>query len=167
MSHPEDASESDDLEPLKIKAKGGFGAAALQAALALGVIAFATHIFVDQLNGLALRLHLAPYWIALWLSPMATELPETLNAIIWVRQGKPALALANISGAMMIQACVPAALGIGFTPWLFDRTLILSGLITVAAVLYLWIIFTRAKADARWVGLVGLFYGVFAWLALT
>ena len=98
---------------------------------------------------------------------MATELPETLNAIIWVRQGKPALALANISGAMMIQACVPAALGIGFTPWLFDRTLILSGLITVAAVLYLWIIFTRAKADARWVGLVGLFYGVFAWLALT
>jgi cation:H+ antiporter len=26
---------------------------------------------------------------ALLLSPIATELPETMNAIIWVRQGKP------------------------------------------------------------------------------
>jgi len=44
--------------------------------------------------------------LALLLSPIATELPETLNAIIWVRQGKHRLALANISGAMMIQATV-------------------------------------------------------------
>ena len=41
---------------------------------------------------------------ALLLSPIANELPETVNAIIWVRQGKTQLALVNISGAMMIQA---------------------------------------------------------------
>ena len=34
-----------------------------------------------------------------------------MNAIIWVRQGKLQLALANISGAMMIQATVPSASG--------------------------------------------------------
>lgn len=37
---------------------------------------------------------------ALLLSPVATELPEIMNAVIWVRQGKTPLALANISGAM-------------------------------------------------------------------
>jgi cation:H+ antiporter len=36
--------------------------------------------------------------------PIGYKLPETLNALIWVRQGKERLALANISGAMMIQA---------------------------------------------------------------
>jgi cation:H+ antiporter len=48
---------------------------------------------------------------ALLLSPIANELPETVNAIIWVRQGKTQPALGNISGAMMIQATVPQRLG--------------------------------------------------------
>ena len=34
--------------------------------------------------------------------------------------GKERLALANISGAMMIQATIPSALGIFMTPWLLD-----------------------------------------------
>jgi len=55
------------------------------------------------------------------LSPIATEMPETMNAIIWVRQGRENMALANISGAMMIQATVPAACGLFGTPWLFDQ----------------------------------------------
>ena len=43
-----------------------------------------------------------------------------MNAIIWIRQGKTQLALANISGAMMIQATVPSGLGLLFTSWTFD-----------------------------------------------
>jgi hypothetical protein len=39
-----------------------------------------------------------------------------MNAVIWVRQSKTQLALANISGAMMIQATVPG-LGLLFTDW--------------------------------------------------
>jgi cation:H+ antiporter len=69
--------------------------------------------------------------IALYLSPIATELPEILNAIIWVRQGKERLALRNISGAMMIQATVPSTLGILFTPWFFDRHLAMAGVFTM------------------------------------
>jgi Ca2+/Na+ antiporter len=61
--------------------------------------------------------------MALLLSPVATELLETMNALIWVRQGKERLALANISGAMMVQATVPSALGLFFTPWVFDAPL--------------------------------------------
>jgi cation:H+ antiporter len=56
----------------------------------------------DRVSGLAGAVH----------SPVAPELPEILNAIIWVRAGKTQLALANISGAMMIQATVPSGIGI-------------------------------------------------------
>jgi cation:H+ antiporter len=62
--------------------------------------------------------------VALLLSPIATELPEILNAIIWVRAGKTQLAPANISGGMMIQATVPSGIGILFTPWKFDAPLL-------------------------------------------
>ena len=46
-------------------------------------------------------LGLQPQLLALLLSPIATELPETLNAIIWVRQGKDTLAMGNITGAIL------------------------------------------------------------------
>lgn len=53
-------------------------------------------------------LGLSPVVVALLLSPVATELPETLNALIGVRQGKTRLAMASISGSMMIQATIPS-----------------------------------------------------------
>ncbi|MGC8069051.1 hypothetical protein, partial [Salmonella enterica] len=52
---------------------------------------------------------LSPVLAALLLSPVATEMPELMNVLIWVRQGKHRLALANISGAMMIQGTIPKA----------------------------------------------------------
>jgi cation:H+ antiporter len=60
-----------------------------------------------------------------------------MNALIWARQGKTRLALANISGAMMVQATVPSGLGLLFTRWQFDSALLWSGLITMAAIVYL------------------------------
>ena len=74
---------------------------------------------------------MSPQLVALLLSPIATELPEILNAVIWVRQGKTSLALGNISGAMMIQATVPSALGIFFTPWLLSPALLWAAAVTM------------------------------------
>ncbi len=82
---------------------------------------------------------------ALLLSPIATEMPETMNAIIWVRQGKERLALANISGAMMIQATIPSALGLLFTHWLLQPALILAGVVTLLAIMALYMMFRRGR----------------------
>lgn len=98
------------------------------------------------------------------LSPIATELPETMNAIIWVRQGKHRLALANISGAMMIQATVPTAFGLFFTPWLLDRSLILGGGITAIAVAVMLISFRRGVISRGFLASMALFYALFAGL---
>jgi cation:H+ antiporter len=93
---------------------------------------------------------------------VATELPETLNAVIWVRQGRERLALANISGAMMIQATVPAGLGILFTSWSFDRPLIAAAITTACAVILLWTMFRRQKVNGLSLIPVGLLYVLFA-----
>jgi cation:H+ antiporter len=60
-----------------------------------------------------------------------------------VRQGKQRLAVANISGAMMIQATVPSAFGLLFTRWIFDAPLILSGAITLASITAMLILLRR------------------------
>jgi cation:H+ antiporter len=85
-----------------------------------------------------------------------------MNALIWVRQGKERLALANISGAMMIQATIPSALGIFFTPWRFDGLLLASGVITALAIVFLWLLFRRGSVDGRALVAVSALYGVFA-----
>ena len=161
--------EADDahenLEPLKIRPKDAQPSlfwAALQTVAALGVVALASHVFVGQLEALGVALGASPHIIALLLSPVATELPETMNALIWVRQGKERLALANISGAMMIQAMVPSALGLFYTPWLFDAPLVAAALTTAAAIALLWTLFRRGAMDSRWLVSVSLLYGVFA-----
>ena len=137
---------SDELEPLKLRpnvADPGAGWALLQVALALALIFGASQLFVHQLEFLAPQLGVPPAMIALLLSPVATELPETMNALIWVRQGKEKLALANISGAMMIQATIPSALGIFFTPWVLDRTLLWGAAITMASIAGLHVLLSR------------------------
>jgi cation:H+ antiporter len=136
--------------------------AALQTIAALAVIAIASRIFVSQLEVIGAGLGVSSQFIALLLSPVATELPETLNAVIWVRQGRERLALANISGAMMIQATVPAGLGVLFTSWRFDRPLIAAALTTAGAVILLWILFRRQKVKGSSLIPVGLLYVLFA-----
>jgi len=160
-----DASDGEQLEPLKFQPRAATPsmlAVSLQAALSLLVIAIASHIFVSQIEAIGVAMHLPPHLVALVLSPVATELPETMNALIWVRQGKERLALANISGAMMIQATVPSALAIFATPWLFDAPLVISGLLTMLAIIYLWRLFRRGNVDGRALIFVGGFYAMFA-----
>jgi cation:H+ antiporter len=134
----------------------------IQTCVALLVIAYASHIFVSQIESIGVALHMPPHLIALVLSPVATELPETMNALIWVRQGKERLALANISGAMMIQATVPSALALFATPWMFDAPLIVAGVLTAVAIVYLWRLFHRGQVDGRKLLPVGLLYAAFA-----
>ena len=157
------APEEEELEPLKLKPKNPSMAwAGLQTVIALCVIGAASHIFVSQLEGIGVLFGLPPQIVALLLSPVATELPEIMNALIWVRQGKERLALANISGAMMIQATIPSALGMFFTPWLLDAPLLIAGAITALAVLMLWLVFRRGNVQAKNLMAIALLYCGFA-----
>jgi len=161
----EDVQSEGEPEPLKFqpnKPLPSTALAVLQTLLALVAIFAASHVFVIQLAAVGPWLGIPSTVVALLLSPIATELPETMNAIIWIRQGKHRLALANISGSMMIQATVPTALGLFFTPWLFDSALALAAGITAFAVLGLMILLRRNALTPVRLSLFAIFYLIFA-----
>jgi cation:H+ antiporter len=154
-----------DLEPLRLqkhRETPATWAVVTQTLVTLGVIFVASELFVGQLDVIGPMLGLPAAVTALLLSPVATELPETMNAIIWVRQGKTPLALANISGAMMIQATVPSGLGLLFTPWKFDSALLASGLVTMVAIGYLLVLLRLGRLNAVTLTGAAAFYALFA-----
>ncbi len=160
-----EAASGDELEPLKLqprRARPHTAAVVVQTVVTLAIVFAASQLFVAQLTWAGPALGLPAVVVGLLLSPLATELPETMNAIIWVRQGKAELALANISGAMMIQATVPSALGLFFTPWLFDAPLVLAGLATISSVVYLLLVLRSGRLTPARLAVAALFYVAFA-----
>jgi cation:H+ antiporter len=157
--------QGEDLAPLKLQPRAkspATWAVVVQTLAALGVIFVASQLFVTQLEAVGPMIGLSSAVTALLLAPIATELPEIMNAIIWVRQGKTELALANISGAMMIQATVPSGLGLLFTSWHFSGALLWSGLVTMAAIVYLLATMRAGKLSAARLSIAAVFYLVFA-----
>ena len=157
--------DEHELAPLKLQPRAARPATTVvlvQTLGALAVIFVSSQIFVHQLDAIGPMLGLSGAITALLLSPIATELPEIMNAIIWVRQGKTQLALANISGAMMIQATVPSGLGLLFTDWRLDHALLWSGAITMAAITYLLVTMRANKLTPTRLALAALLYLVFA-----
>jgi cation:H+ antiporter len=154
-----------DLQPLLLqrhRRTPATWAVVTQTLATLAIIFVTSQLFVHQLEAIGPLLGLSATVTALLLSPIATELPEIMNAIIWVRQGKAALALANISGAMMIQATVPSGLGLLFTPWRFTSALVISGIITMVAIGYLLILLRTGRFNARTLSFATVAYLAFA-----
>ena len=103
----------------------------IQVAAGVAGMIYGANLFVDNLSRAAAGAGLPTVVLAMLLSPVATELPEVMNAMLWVRQGKEDLAVGNVSGSMLVQAAVPCALGLAFSPW----KLSLAPLLAVAAIL--------------------------------
>ena len=59
--------------------------------------------------------------MSLIIMPFATELPEILNSVIWLKQNKDELAISNVLGAVVFQATIPTTIGILFTDWIFSK----------------------------------------------
>lgn len=107
------------------------GTVLAQCAVALLGIIGGAHLFVEALTHLAEHAGLKPLVLSLVLAPFATELPEKINSFFWARDAKDALALGNITGAMVFQSTLPVAFGLAFTEWDLDRYSILAGLLAL------------------------------------
>jgi cation:H+ antiporter len=86
----------------------------LQVIAALGLIIIGAVFFVDAVEHLATTFGIDGALLALVIAPIATELPEKFNSVIWVRQGKDTLAMGNITGAMVFQSTIPTVVALLF-----------------------------------------------------
>jgi cation:H+ antiporter len=106
-----------------------------QTLVALACIILGARVFVTAVEHMASGIGFDPRLFALIVAPIATELPEKFNSVLWVRKGKDTLAMGNITGAMVFQACFPTAIGILFTSWTFTAESALSFASAGAAIL--------------------------------
>ena len=102
----------------------------------IGLFIF-SHFFVREISVLSKMLNFNPVILSLIITPFATELPECINGIIWTKSKKDDLAFTNIMGASIFQAVIPMSIGILFTPWIFDKTILLNSLVLILCSFYL------------------------------
>src|SRR6185436_13998528 len=89
----------------------------VQTGLSLLLIVGGARMFVSGVNTIAETLGVSHLVFALLVAPVATELPEKFNSVLWVRRGKDTLALGNMTGAMVFQSSFPVTVGLLLTPW--------------------------------------------------
>lgn len=93
--------------------------------------------------------------LSLTITPIATELPEKFNSVIWVGRRKDTLALGNITGAMVFQSCIPVCVGILLTPWKLEPRALASAAVAFGAVALIYIVMRVTRKLSPYLLLMG------------
>jgi len=105
-----------------------------QTVTGIGMLVGAAELFVNSIEHLAHGFGVDALVLTLVIAPLATELPETLNSVLWIRQSKDTLALGNITGAMVLQTMPLVAFGMVFTDWQLTAPALVAMLAALAGV---------------------------------
>lgn len=133
-----------------------------QLGLGLSLLVVGAEGFIHAVEHVSRDLGISTLLLSLLIIPVATELPEKVNSILWLRRRKDTLAFGNITGAMVFQGSVLPAIGILLTPWDL-RTEVVSGvLVTYAAAVWLRLALRRGHLRVWQLGVNGVLY--FAYL---
>ena len=134
----------------------------LQILLALAAIIIGAELFVSNIEIVSKALNVSTLALSIIITPIATELPEKFNSIIWISKSKDTLSLGNITGAMVFQSCIPVSIGILATDWYLDIVTLVSAFLALSSslVTYIWI---KRRKNLNPVPLLagGVFYIVF------
>jgi cation:H+ antiporter len=143
-------THAEELGPLRFAPKSkhpGMGIVVVQLAVSLGVMVVGATMFVEQVTVVAGVVGIPALILSLLIAPIATELPEKFNSVLWVRRGKDTLALGNISGAMVFQSCFPVSFGLIFTHWNASESpeAFVSAGMALAAGFLLWVLMRTGR----------------------
>jgi len=126
------------------------------------LIVWGSYIFVDKIQIISLQMGVSPFIMAMIIAPIATELPEKFNSVIWINKGKDTLAIGNVTGAMVFQGSVITGIGIMMTDWRLNTAALLTVALTFASVGMAYVQIRWKKHLTPGTLLVGgLFYGAF------
>jgi cation:H+ antiporter len=109
----------------------------LQLFLGLALLVGGAKGFIHGVEDASQLLGISALLLSLLIIPIATELPEKVNSILWIRKGKDTLAFGNITGAMVFQGTLLPAIGIMLTPWVPRREVLLGIVLTLVAAMWL------------------------------
>lgn len=109
----------------------------IQLALGLALLVVGAKGFIHGIEAAAPIIGISALMLSLMIVPIATELPEKVNSILWIRKHKDTLAFGNISGAMVFQGTLLPAIGISLTPWLPVKEVLAGVIVTLVAAFWL------------------------------
>lgn len=138
----------------------------VQLLLGLGLLIAGAKGFIGGVEEASKLLNISALMLSLMIIPIATELPEKFNSILWVRRNKDTMAFSNITGAMVFQGTLLPAIGISLTPWV-PRHEVLAGVV-IAILGALWLRWMIVRGQLRvWHVLVnGSLYVIYLTIAL-
>ena len=143
MMHSGQSLSDDGLRPLYLSrsARPGYFFILLQLGLGLGAIVGGAEYFIHGIEYAAQLYGIHPLILSMIIAPIATELPEKFNSVIWISHGKDRLALGNVTGAMVFQSTMIPAMGILLSDWTLNLAAGLSSffLLITVGVLYVTI----------------------------
>jgi cation:H+ antiporter len=138
-----------------------------QVAVALFGLIVGAHFFVEALEEAARWLRLSGFLVSVIVTPVATELPELLNSVIWIHRRRDTLAVGNVSGALSFQASLVPALGLALTPWHLTGWETVTACLAWAAGFWTWTRSRDGQLHVNELVAAGGFYAVFIALVLT
>jgi len=105
--------------------------------LGLALLIIGAKGFIHGVAAAAPIMGISALLLSLLIIPIATELPEKVNSILWIRKQKDTLAFGNITGAMVFQGTLLPAIGISLTPWAPQKEVLLGVVVTLVGAFWL------------------------------
>jgi len=105
----------------------------IQIIASLILMTWGAHLFVGYVSAVSVTLGISALILSIIITPIATELPEKCNSVIWIGKRKDILAMGNITGAMVFQSSFPVAFGVAFTSWDLTGVPLVSALLALGS----------------------------------
>ncbi len=166
------ASTEEDIDPLYIaffkrEYENSFFFIILQTLISLFLLILFSKLFVGEIQYFSVLTNINPLVISLILSPVATELPEITNSIIWIKNKKDSLAISNITGAMVYQASICCSLGLILTEWKLTDYAALGIFCTTGAIFTTLILSFIAKKLPAWIFILNIVWYLIFWTKIV
>ncbi|HET7570358.1 MAG TPA: sodium:calcium antiporter [Gammaproteobacteria bacterium] len=144
-----------------------FATIGLQVLVGIVLLVLGAEGFIQGIEGISHQLGISALLLSLVIAPVATELPEKVNSVLWMRHDRDTLAFGNVTGAMVFQGTLLPALGIATMPWVAQPTVLASVAATLAAAAWLRVLLLRGQLKVWHLIANGVLYGGYLATVLT
>jgi len=126
-----------------------------------------THLLISSLVNIASKVNIDPLGLSIIVIPLATAIPETLNAMIWGYKGKDNLAISALVGEKLLYSTFYPALGLITVTWVSNIYSNFSIIFTTIVSVVMWL-YIRKKQIPLYAFFIGFFFFVFySWFIFT
>jgi len=119
-----------------------------------------THLLIDALVSISTKVNVDPLGLSIIIIPLATAIPETLNAMIWGYKGKDSLAVSALVGEKLLYSTFYPALGLLTVEWISNIYSDFSIIFTTIISLIMWV-YIRKKHIPLYAFFIGFLFFTF------